>query len=126
MGLLAGSAVAAPAPRGTVTVTATGFPLICGQVSGLLKVTFPAAARLPRTIVPAAVTVNGRSATAVTVAKNAVTVTVPRKPGLTCMSIVLGKLTIAFAPRAHVEARTARNATVARASETYTARVAAF
>ena len=126
MGLLAGSALAAPAPHGTVTVTTPGFPLICGRVTGLLKVTFPATARLPRTIPPSAVTVNGSRAAAVSIAKRAVTVTVPRKPGLTCMSIVLGKLTIAFAPRAHVVAGTARTASVARASQTYAARVAAF
>jgi hypothetical protein len=109
-----------------VTVTATGFPLICGQVTGLLKVTFPPAAQLPRAIPPAAVRVNGRPASAVTVAKRTISVIVPRKPGLTCLSIVLGKVTIAFAPRAHVVPGTARKATVARAPRTYAARVAAF
>ena len=123
LALLTGAAQAATAPSGTVTVTAGGFPLICGQVTGLLAVTFPAAARLPRTIAPAEVTVNGRAASSVKVAKHTVSVIVPRKPGITCFAMVLGKVSIVFAPRAHVEMRTARKATVLRTPKSYAARV---
>jgi hypothetical protein len=122
-GVLAGSAYAATAPKGTVTVTAKGYPLICGHATGLVKVVFPAAVALPKKIAPSAVTVNGHAASSVTIAKHTISVIVPRNPGITCLSIVMGKLTIAFAPRAHVERRTARTATVLRATQRFAARV---
>jgi hypothetical protein len=120
-GAIASPACAATAKR--VTVTAQRYPLVCGQATGLIKVLFPAAVRVPRKIPAAAVTVNGRVASTVTVAGRTVSVIVPKKPGLTCLSIVLGKVTIKFAPRANLTVGTARTATVIHV-QSYAARVA--
>jgi hypothetical protein len=107
-----------------VTVTAQGYPLVCGRVTGLVEVEFPKVVHLPRTIPPGAVTLNGRPASSVSIDGRSVTMIAARPPGVTCLSIVLGRLTIAFAPRAHVDVGTARTAIVVRAARTYRARVA--
>ena len=120
-GVFAGTASAAR----PVTVTAPAYPLVCGQATGLIAVTFPAGVRLPRTIAPAAVAVNGRAASSVKVDGRTVSVTVARKPGVTCLSIVMGKLTIAFAAGARVDVGTARTAAVTHGARTYKARISA-
>jgi hypothetical protein len=120
-GVLAGSALGAT--TAPVTVTVHRYPLVCGQATGLLKVVFPAAVRLPALIQPATVTVNERAVSAVSVSKHTVSVIVPRRKGVTCMSVVLGTLKIVFAPGAHVHAGTAKTAAVVRGTRAYAARV---
>jgi hypothetical protein len=120
-GAFAGSALAAT--TAPIRVTVRDYPLVCGRATGLFKIVFPAAASVPARIPAAAVTVNGRVAAKVAVTGRTVSVTVPRRPGITCLSIVLGKLTITFAPRAHVVAHTARTAKVVRLPRTYAASV---
>ena len=107
-GIFAATAFAAAAR--TVTVTAQDYPLVCGQATGLVQVVFPASVRLPAAIEPSAVAVNRRAASSVSVHGRTVRVRVARKPGVTCLSVVLGKLTITFAPRARVDVGTARSA----------------
>lgn len=120
-GAFAGSVLAATSTPTTVTVR--DYPLVCGRATGLFEVVFPVAVTVPARIPAAAVTVNGRAASKVSVSGRTVSVTVPRRPGLTCLSIVMGKLTIAFAPRAHVVTHTARAAKVVRLPRTYAARL---
>jgi hypothetical protein len=93
----AGVAVgAAQAAATTATVTVRGYPLLCGKPRGSLVVTFPAAVDLPRTIAAGSVHVNGQAAARVTIHARDVTVAVPPATGVTCQSITLGRVTLAF------------------------------
>jgi len=108
----AGSAQAARAPHvgpaassaRPVTVTLRGVPLVCGKPRGSFVVTFPAAVDLPPTIAAAAVHVNGQTAAKVGVHGRDVTVTVQPQTGITCQSIVLGRVTLAFGTGAGIGA----------------------
>jgi len=96
--IVAGTAVA-PVP---VKVTVNGYPLLCGRPRGSLVVAFPAAVDLPRTIAAGFVRVNGRAAAKVAVHGHAVTVAAPVQSGVTCQSITLGRVTLAFATGAGI------------------------
>lgn len=73
------------------------YEMQCGWPGpGPLVVTFPAAERLPATIAPAHVLLNGRAAPKVTRAGRSMSVAVPARSGMTCMVIGPGKVTIAF------------------------------
>jgi len=121
-GVFAGPAVSATRP---VAVIASPYPLVCGQATGLIKVAFTPTVRVPRTIARAAVTVNGRTPSSVKVGGRTVSVTVARKPGITCLSIVMGRLTIVFAPRAGLDVGTAGVAAVSHGTQVYKARISA-
>lgn len=120
-GAFAATAVAATVRP--VKVTVRGYPLVCGRPTGLLHVVLPATVGVPRAIPATAVTVNGIVASKVSVDGHTVSVTIPRRPGMTCLSIVLGRLTITFAPRAHVAMHGARTAKVVHLPRTYAATV---
>ena len=87
-----------------VTVTVRGYPLLCGKPRGSFVVTFPAAIDLPGTIATGAVHVNGQTAAKVAVHGRDVTVAVPPQTGVTCQSIVLGRVTLAFGTDAGIGA----------------------
>jgi hypothetical protein len=75
--------------------------LVCGQPGpGNAVVTLPEAAAVPASIRGGAVLVNGNHATAVSVSGHNVSVALPRRPGVTCLSIAPGTLTIVFTTRA--------------------------
>jgi hypothetical protein len=111
-----------PAPGTTVSLT--GVPLRCGMPFGSLAIAFPAAARLPRTIAPDLVTLNGTTATRVAVARGTIRITLLPK-GITCHSISVGPLQIHFAPAARVRLQGRRSAvaTVRYGTRTFRARV---
>jgi len=75
--------------------------LVCGQPGpGDAVVTLPKAAAVPASIGDGAVLVNGKRATAVSVSGHNVSVALPRRPGVTCLSITPGTLTLVFTTRA--------------------------
>jgi hypothetical protein len=62
--------------------------LQCGKLrGGSLALTFPAAARLPRTIPASAIAVQGRQPSSVKLAGRTLSITMPRPVGMTCMVI---------------------------------------
>src|SRR5262249_50820177 len=70
--------------------------------SGRLRVTLPAAASVPGSIASSAVRVNGSRAGKVSVTGHAVTVVAAAPKGVTCDSIVQGKMTVAFTAAARL------------------------
>lgn len=108
------------------TLTLGAYPLQCGRPRGSAVVTFPAAVTLPRTIAAAAVQVNGRPAARVSLSGRNVTVTAPLVPGITCMSITLGRLTVLFTAGANIGNPTSAGAytvTVRHGTQTYRAKL---
>jgi hypothetical protein len=75
------------------------YEMQCGQPGrGTVVITLPAAAHVPRTLLqPAGVFVNGKPAPKVGLAGHVVKVTLPPPPGVTCMVIGPGTLTITLA-----------------------------
>lgn len=62
--------------------------LQCGKLrGGSLALTFPAAARLPRTIATSAIAVQGREPSSVRLAGRTLSIGMPRPVGMTCMVI---------------------------------------
>ena len=72
------------------------YEMVCGYPGrGSAVVSLPAAAFVPTRIVSSAVLVNGRPTPAVTVSGHDVSIALPRpEPGVTCMSIGPGTLTL--------------------------------
>jgi len=71
------------------------YQMVCGQPGpGTAILTLPAAASVPGTIGSSAVLVNGKPATAVAVSGHDVSITLPRRKGITCLAIGPGTLTL--------------------------------
>ena len=72
------------------------YDMTCGQPGlGKAVVTLPAAAFVPRSIGSAAVLVNGKPSPSVAVSGHDVSITMPlKRPGVSCMSIGPGTLTL--------------------------------
>ena len=85
-------------------MTIRDYPLVCGTPREALAVSFPAAVTLRRTIPADSVHVNGKPAASVTVHGRNVTVAVPPTTGVTCQSITLGRVTLAFGTGAGIDA----------------------
>ena len=78
--------------------------LRCGRpTGGAIVLTLPHAAGVPRTIGTAAVTLNGKSPAAVTVAGRSVTVSMPVVHGAICDSLVDGALKLVIEPAAGLQ-----------------------
>lgn len=97
--LPATTASLSPATAGAKRVALTvkvHYEMICGRPgTGTAVVTLPAAAAVPRRIAAAAVLVNGKPAPSVSVSGHDVTITMPpRRPGVTCMVVGPGTLTL--------------------------------
>ena len=75
--------------------------LQCGQ-PGLLPITvvLPAAERVPRSISPDDVVVNGRAVRSLSLIGHVVVLTLPRTSGINCYAIAPGLLTVQFLRRA--------------------------
>ena len=93
---------AATARSATATVVVRGYPLLCGNPRGALTVAFPASVDVPKKMPLGTVRVNGLAAAKVTVDGRTVTVTTPLQTGVTCQSIVLGRVTLLFVPGAGI------------------------
>jgi hypothetical protein len=84
----------------TVTVQLPAA-LQCGRpMGGPVSVTLPRGERMPSTIAATAVRVNGLASSKVAVTGRVVTVALPVRRGITCMSIIEGSMKIVFAPAA--------------------------
>jgi hypothetical protein len=83
-------------PPATATVVVRGYPLQCGNARGALTVVFPASVDVPTKMPLGTVRVNGLAAAKVTVDGRTVTVAAPVQHGVTCQSIVLGRVTLLF------------------------------
>ncbi|HVA31904.1 MAG TPA: hypothetical protein VMU58_11610 [Gaiellaceae bacterium] len=94
------AAVAVPATAGAHPVTLTlraRLLMTCGRPGpGPIVVSLPAAERVPRAIARSAVLAGGSAPLTVRVAGHTVTLTLPRPPGVTCLVIAPGTLTIVF------------------------------
>ena len=95
----AATASVSPAMPGAKPVALTvkvHYEMVCGQPGvGTAIVTLPAAASVPRTIDDSAALVNGKPAARVSVSGHDVTITLPpRRPGVTCMVMGPGTLTL--------------------------------
>ena len=99
---LAGAAAPAGAvqPPVRATVVVRGYPLLCGNARGALTVAFPASVDVPKKMPLGTVRVNGLAAAKVTIDGRTVTVAAPLQKGVTCQSIVLGRVTLLFVPGA--------------------------
>jgi hypothetical protein len=84
----------------TATVVVRAYPLLCGKPRGALTVVFPASVDVPKKMPFGTVRVNGLAAAKVTVDGRTVTVAAPLQTGVTCQSIVLGRVTLLFVPGA--------------------------
>ena len=93
-------------------VTVPGFPLVCGRPLGIVKVVLPAAARLPHRIAGTSVRLNGTRALRVAVAGHTVSVTASLPKGITCHSIVAGRLTLVIGRAAGISLAPPRKRTV--------------
>ncbi len=80
----------------SATVVVRGYPLQCGNPRGALTVVFPASVDVPTKMPLGTVRVNGLAATKVTIDGRTVTVGAPVQHGVTCQSIVLGRVTLLF------------------------------
>jgi hypothetical protein len=100
-GAAAGSVAAVHAPV-TATVVVRAYPLLCGNPRGALTFAFPASVDVPKKMPLGTVRVNGLAAAKVTVAGRTVTVVAPTQTGVTCQSIVLGRVTLLFVPGAGI------------------------
>ncbi len=87
-------------PPVTASVVVRGYPLLCGRPRGALTVAFPASVDVPKKLPLGTVRVNGLAAAKVTVDGRTVTVAAPLQTGVTCQSIVLGRVTLLFVPGA--------------------------
>ncbi len=75
--------------------------LQCGRPTGVpVALTLPRAVQMPRAIPVSAVRVNGVPASKVVVASRVVTVSLPIHRGITCFSLIEGKMKITIAPSA--------------------------
>lgn len=98
-GTPAASAAVAPATAGAKHVALTvkvHYEMVCGQPGvGTAVVTLPTAVAVPSRIAESAALVNGKPAAHVSVSHHAVTITMPpRRPGVTCMVMGPGTLTL--------------------------------
>lgn len=74
--------------RPVALVVSLHTELQCGKLrGGSLALTFPAAARLPRTVAPSAISVQGVRPSSVRLANRTLSITMPRPVGMTCMVI---------------------------------------
>ena len=87
----------------TATVVVRGYPLLCGKPRGAIAIAFPAALELPSTIAAGAVRMNGQPPAKVDVHGRTATVTAPLVAGVTCQSIILGRLTVVFGRAAGID-----------------------
>ena len=106
-----------------VAVVAAAFPLICGHTTGIVKVDFPAPVRLPARIAPASVRLNGVSPQQIEIQGRTVTIQLARPKGITCDSISVGPLRIAFSAATHIRLGMARTAVVTHGTRRYAARI---
>jgi hypothetical protein len=102
------SAPAPPPASATLSSTKAGakpveltlkvrYDMICGQPGpGTAIVTLPPSVSLPGTIASAALLVNGKPAPKVDVSGHEISVTLPRRHGITCLVIAPGTLTLTF------------------------------
>lgn len=85
-----------------LTLKAT-FELQCGWPGPSLAVRFPAGERLPATIAPAAVLVNGIAPASVARSGDTVTLTLAQPPGPMCLVIGPGEARVVFTRGARIE-----------------------
>lgn len=95
----AATASLAPATAGAEPVALTvkvHYEMVCGQPGlGTAVVTLPEAAAVPSTIDESAALVNGKPTPHISVSGHDVTITLPpRRPGVTCMVMGPGTLTL--------------------------------
>ena len=113
------AAMAAVSPA--VRVSVSGFPIVCGDPRGSVKIVFPAPVRVAPRISPTSVRLNAAVPERVSVAGRTVTIVLPRPTGIMCHSIALGPLTIRFADGLRIG--TARMALVTHGAQRFTARL---
>lgn len=111
-----GAAARFQSPNGAATVTLSSaaagarnvavtvqIPTVlqCGRPTGVpVEITLPRAERMPPAIVASMVRVNGVPPSKLTTAGRVVTVSLPVRRGITCLSLVDGMMKITFAPGA--------------------------
>jgi hypothetical protein len=106
-------ALTATARPVTAKVAVVAYPLLCGKPRGALVVTFPGAVELPHAIAAGTVRVNGQAAAKVAVHGHDVTVSIPPATGITCQSIALGRVMLAFGTGAGLDSAKAGSYAVA-------------
>lgn len=119
--LAVAAAMAAASPA--VHVSVSGFPIVCGQPRGTVRIVFPTAVRVAPSISPTHVRLNGGVPERVSVAGRTVTIVLPRPAGIMCHSIALGPLSIRFADGLRLG--TARTAVLTHGAQRFTARLSA-
>jgi hypothetical protein len=90
------------AARNVGITISTRTALHCGRPLGTIAVTLPAAARVPQSIPPVDVRVNGKPAGAAATDGKTITVAAARPSGVMCDSIAIGAMTVAISGRAGV------------------------
>lgn len=89
--------------RPVALVVSLHTELQCGKLrGGSLALTFPAAARLPRTIAASAIAVQGVRPSSVRLVRRTLSITMPRPAGMTCMVIGPGTAKILVSRAAQV------------------------
>ena len=89
--------------RPVALVVSLHTELQCGRLrGGTLALTFPAAARLPRTMHASAIAVQGKQPSSVKLAKRTLSITMPPPVGVMCNVIAPGTAKIVVSPAAQV------------------------
>jgi hypothetical protein len=89
--------------RPVALVVSLHTELQCGRLrGGSLALTFPTAARLPRTIAASAIAVQGVQPRSVKLTGRRLSIAIPRPAGMTCMVIGPGTAKIVVSRAAHV------------------------